>query len=142
MNAQHRRILGALGRLEEAFRATGVTERGATLRGAIREFLTSSGVEDHVSYEEREVYRTLAAYLPPEVGSVERMVEEHDTVRALLGTLRSAAERIAHGSSPDAEAEIGSVLQDLGLVLRDHIRKEEDVVFPLLKRLQSQGVDA
>jgi hemerythrin-like domain-containing protein len=65
------------------------------------------------------------------------MLEEHETARTLVSALRRALERLESGVAA-AEQEVVSQGQDLVLLLRDHIRKEERVLFPLLRRFQEE----
>lgn len=75
-------------------------------------------------------------YLPPEVmhpGSIRR---EHETIELLTSAI---AEGVGRGArDAEVEAELATAVSDLCLLLRDHIRREADVVQPLLERLAAE----
>ncbi len=123
---------------EAAFGAGG--GRGAFL-AALGDFLgvCQRVVEPHMAMEEREVYPLLDRYLPAEVGSAEAMLREHETLRGLVALLQRGHDRLSHGVAEASEAV--TTAQDLVLLLREHIRKEEGVILPLLKRLTGASRD-
>ena len=56
---------------------------------------------------------------------------EHETIELLASALE---EGLRHGG-PDVEAELFPAASDLCLMVRDHIRREDAVLRPLLERL-------
>jgi hemerythrin-like domain-containing protein len=85
-------------------------------------------VEQHFDAEERDLYPVLAEVLPADVGSAQAMLREHETIRALVEALDTARGE-----------ELVATTRDLALLLREHIRKEEAVIFPLVLRLVRRG---
>jgi hemerythrin-like domain-containing protein len=143
LRLEHQRILEGLARLEAALQAaTAAEEDPRPLADACAEFLAlcDEALEPHMSYEEEEVYPALDRCLPPEVGSAQAMLREHETVRGLIALLRRGRARLLGGRA--VEAELATDAQDLALLLRDHIRKEDGVINPLLQRLLKDGVGA
>jgi len=52
--------------------------------------------------------------------------------------LRASGTRMREGA-PEAKSDVAVLAQDLALLLRDHVRKEDGVIHPLLERLSRQG---
>ena len=134
LHRQHEEALGALDRLEAALE--GGLNGPAPFLQALDEFLSvfDRVVAPHMAAEEQDLYPLLDRCVPPEVGSAEAMLREHETMRSLVALLRRGRERLARQAS-DAEVEALTAAQDFTLLLREHIRKEEHVVNPLLRRL-------
>ncbi|MCL4818953.1 MAG: hemerythrin domain-containing protein [Vicinamibacteria bacterium] len=86
--------------------------------------------------EEAWLVPLIRQYLPPEVmhpGSIRR---EHETIELLTSAI---AEGVGRGAgNAEVEAELATAVSDLCLLLRDHIRREAEVVEPLLERLAAQ----
>lgn len=139
LHRDHEEVLGAARLLEEALRGEAASEtcggRGALL-AALEGFLElcQRVLEPHMAVEEREVYPLLDRYLPPDVGSAEGMLREHETLRGLVALLRRGHDRLSRGAA-EAESDVVTTAEDLVLLLREHIRKEEGVIQPLLRRL-------
>lgn len=127
MRRRRQEILDAVAALEAAV-------RGESLAVALDHFLAfdETTLEPHFRDEERRLYPLLERYLPRETGSAAAMLREHDTARGLVAMLRQNRWRIGGGG---AEADVAVTIQDLALVLKDHIRKEDGVINPLLERL-------
>jgi hemerythrin-like domain-containing protein len=132
---RHQEILDAVAELEAAVRRARAPSAGGgeTLAVALDHFLDfgERTLEPHLRDEEQYVYPLLDRYLPRETGFAAAILREHDTARGLLVLLRQNRRRI----DGEAEADVAVVVQDLALVLRDHIRKEDGVINPLLERL-------
>lgn len=144
---QHQRILEAVSRLEDvlgrggpASDAHGGDDIVVAALGTFLEFCSST-LEPLMRDEERRVYPLLDFYLPPEIGSTAAMFQEHETIRGLVSMLRSSRARMREGA-PDAEADVTVLVQDLALLVRDHVRKEDGVIHPLLERLSARGSPA
>lgn len=135
-------MLKALDRLEGETRSLEAEEPEALRRGlaALDAFFAffQGRVVPHMALEEREVYPLLDRLLPSEVCSAQAMLQEHETAASLVALLRRGRSRLTQGS-PDAGAEVVTLVQDLALLLRDHIRKEDDVINPLLGQLLRGG---
>ena len=139
---RHREILDAVADLEAAVRRARAPSPsaggGETLAVALDHFLDfgERTLEPHLRNEEQYVYPLLDRYVPRETGSAAAMLREHETARGLLAMLRQNRRRIGG----EAEADVAVIVQDLALVLRDHIRKEDGVIHPLLERLLREDV--
>jgi hemerythrin-like domain-containing protein len=132
LRREHRQILDALDRLEGCIRAGLQPEAFAGAVGAFLEFY-GIAIEAHMQREEAEVYPLLERYVPADVGSASAMLLEHETVHSLVRLLRQAAQR--PGCDAAVRTEAFTLAQDLVLLLRDHIRKEDGVINPLLERI-------
>jgi hemerythrin-like domain-containing protein len=136
---EHDEVLAALDRLEASVRrfvSGGPDGGGGALVAAVGEFLRfhDARIAPHMRTEEEEIYPLLDRFLPPEVGSSAAMRQEHETAGALVGLLHRDWERLKGGAA-EAASEIAAAAQDIVTLLRDHIRKEDHVVNPLLERL-------
>lgn len=130
---EHQRILEAVRRLETACAPD--LSVGALLAfvGSFVDFFETT-IEPHMRREEAQIYPLLEHYLPDGVGSADTMLREHETLRSLVGLMRQARRRLTAG---DVAAASGAAVlaQDVALLLRDHIRKEDGVINPLLERI-------
>jgi hemerythrin-like domain-containing protein len=79
------------------------------------------------------------AGLPEQTGPVAVMLAEHDQARAYTRALRSAAEKMAAGDA-GARAEAIQYARADASLLRGHIYKENNVLFPMADRLIPQDV--
>jgi hemerythrin-like domain-containing protein len=130
---EHRQFLDAVHKLERGC-ATGVPAGAvATAAGAFLDVFESA-IEPHAQREEADVYPMLEQYLPKEVGSADAMLREHETLRSLAAFMKQARARLRAGDAA-AAAELRTLASDLALLLRDHIRKEDAVINPLLERI-------
>jgi hemerythrin-like domain-containing protein len=91
-----------------------------------------------LSEEERGLVPLLDSHLPAEVAGSAIFRREHDTLRALLDRLRELAPSV--GRSRDATLDARVVVDDLALLLHQHIRREDSVLNPLLERLEARRV--
>ncbi len=101
--------------------------------GAFLEFYQRS-LAVHMRHEEASVYPLLERYVPREIGSADAMLQEHRTAEALVALLVEGMPALRAGV-PAAVSRAASVAQDLLVLLREHMRKEDDVINPLLLRL-------
>jgi hemerythrin-like domain-containing protein len=132
----HERILDEVARLEPALGTSNPT----SLISAVEDFLVfaDAALSPHMSLEDEDLYPLLDRYLPQETGSTAAMRAEHETARSLLSLMRRDLERARAGAA-DAASALATIGQDLVALLRDHIRKEDSVVNPLLQRLLREG---
>lgn len=141
---QHRQVLAAVARLESAVgrEASASDAHGGDgpVVAALGKFLDfyESTLEPLMRGEEQHVYPLLDRYLPREIGSTAAMLREHETIRGLVSMLRTSCARMRQGA-PEAKSDVAVLAQDLTLLLRDHVRKEDGVIHPLLERLLRQG---
>ena len=110
--------------------------RGDALSAQVASFLSffQKTLEPHMKNEESHVYPLLDRYVPAGVGSAEAMVRDHETLRSLAALLGQVERRIAAGDE-QAASEVSVLAGDMELLLREHIRKEDGVVNPLLERI-------
>lgn len=128
---EHRAALEAVARLQRAC-AEEFGDRAEAAGDFISFFETS--IEPHMRGEEAQVYPLLEKHLPEDIGSASAMRREHETLRSLVALLRQVRKRLASGD-PAAAAEFSVLGQDVALLLREHIRKEDGVLNPLLERI-------
>jgi hemerythrin-like domain-containing protein len=74
--------------------------------------------------------------VPTGGGVIEMMLEEHEQGRALTRALRDAARRLQAGDAP-ARAQVVSNVRGYVALLRDHIAKEDEMLFPMADELFS-----
>jgi hemerythrin-like domain-containing protein len=99
-------------------------------------------LERHVRKEEEVLFPALEASLPRDLGPLAVLRGEHEDLRQLCQRLRAAGELRARGSQDPAVTDKiqhfgGGVIQ----VLRDHIYKEDRVLFPMASRFLSAEQD-
>ena len=75
------------------------------------------------------------ARLPIETGTMEVVSEEHATLNHLVTLLHERLAACERGE-PGAHATVGVVLHDLIAVWRTHVRRFDQVIDPLLRRLE------
>lgn len=130
---EHQRVLEAVRRLESACVADLAVD---ALQAAVGEFLDffEAEIEPHMQREEARVYPLLEHYLPEGVGSADTMLREHETVRSLAALLSQVR---GHLAARDARAasEASILTRDMATLLRDHIRKEDGVINPLIEQI-------
>ena len=89
----------------------------------------------HHHKEEEALFPALEARgMPREGGPVGVMLTEHDEGRRLIRELDAAVGRLAD-RDPGARADIGQAVREYVALLRDHIAKENDVLFPMADRI-------
>lgn len=88
----------------------------------------------HHKKEEDVLYNTMAkAGIPVEGGPIGMMLFEHEQGRAYTAGMRSAAQKLKDGDATAASAVIQNALGYAEL-LRMHIQKEEEILFPMADR--------
>lgn len=133
LRREHQQVLEALGRLEAS---CGAREPAGAVGAALEAFLEffRTAIEPHMRREEADVYPLLERYLPEDVGSASGMLREHETLQSLVRALQQACQRLRAGDTA-ALTDASTAAQDVALLLRDHIRKEDGVINPLLERI-------
>ncbi len=133
LSAEHQVILGVAGALE------GWAEKASSGEGTpdeLAHFVTFivdySDVLHHRKEEELLFEAMVAAGFPREAGPIAVMKEEHETGRALTRQLASAA-REAGWTEAQRWQVAGAAWQWCSL-LRRHIAKEDDVLYPMARR--------
>jgi hemerythrin-like domain-containing protein len=89
----------------------------------------------HHAKEEDVLFRELIRNgMPEENSPVAAMLIAHDEGRAFVRGMEQAAQR-AKGGEPDAAAEILKNARGYIALLRDHIDKEDNLLYPLAERV-------
>jgi hemerythrin-like domain-containing protein len=124
LSAQHRDVLACLsdfeGRLQGGDAAAAV---------ALAEYLHQE-VAQHFTLEEHALFPVLARHLGQTHGPLAVMNAEHVSFRELLGDLDAALGAADPGRQ---QADAGALIE----LLRNHIAKEDHVLFPMSSQLLS-----
>lgn len=133
---EHRVIERVLAALERAARRA---RDGEHIRPAffINAALFGKNFADdcHHKKEEGVLFKAMnEAGLPVDGGPIAVMLAEHEQGRAFIREMRDAAEKWEKGDSSAREAVVQNALGYVAL-LRQHIYKENNVLFPLAARL-------
>ena len=97
----------------------------------------ASGFADgcHHRKEEGVLFPTMKRHgAPPGGGAIEVMLDEHEQGRSYVRQLREAARQLDAGDSSAARRVIAAARGYVAL-LRDHIAKEDEMLFPLADEL-------
>ena len=130
LRSEHETILDVLAALEW-ISGPGVPELDLTSAQEALDFLRGFGDRCHHGKEEQLFFPALAARgLPRNVGPLAVMASEHDEGRALLTRMADALAE-AMQSKPGAPARFRSAAMTYVALLRDHIDKENGVLFPM-----------
>lgn len=93
----------------------------------------------HHRKEEGVLFEALvAAGLPRQVGPIAMMLQEHEEGRAFTRGMREAAARLAAGDAL-AQDDVVRNARGYASLLRQHIRKEDTVLFPMADQMISPG---
>jgi len=99
------------------------------------EFIKGFADGCHHKKEEGVLFPAMeAAGVPGEGGPIGVMLAEHQEGRHLTSAMRAAAERLAAGDV-DARAELGRSALSYVALLRQHIAKEDSVLFPMAEHV-------
>jgi hemerythrin-like domain-containing protein len=119
------------------------TERRADREGAEKalEILRNFADRCHHGKEERHLFRLMEKRgVPREGGPIGVMLEEHEQGRAHIRALAESVAEAAAGS----EGALGTFVEHADryvALLRQHIQKEDNVLYPMAERLFSQADD-
>jgi hemerythrin-like domain-containing protein len=98
--------------------------------GKIADFLSGFADACHHAKEEKLLFPRLKEIGAVEKGCpVEQLMEEHDEGRAHVRAMRENLPRAANGDRA-AALTLATHLADYAALLREHIRKENDLLFP------------
>ncbi|MBI4358797.1 MAG: hemerythrin domain-containing protein [Candidatus Omnitrophica bacterium] len=124
LSCQHHVFLEQLLFLEE-LKASQALDQVTGLKEMV--FIIADAVEKHGELEEQYLFRELEPHLGKEMGPLAVMEFEHGEIRKILGALREAQD--IHTIRLETAKFI--------VFLRDHIAKEEKVLFPMAEDLVS-----
>ena len=132
LKQEHRVIERVLGALDAAAQAA---ESGHDVRPAFftdaADFLHHFADSCHQRKEEDVLFKAMeVAGMPLDGGPIAVMQREHEQARALMRTMAAAAERW-QGGDDSALGETARVAHECVALLREHILKEDCVLFPL-----------
>ncbi|WP_026840565.1 hemerythrin domain-containing protein [Citrifermentans bremense] len=99
------------------------------------DFIRNYADRFHHAKEEDVLFEALVANGMPRANSpVAAMLMEHDLGRAFVKAMEEAATRALNGEAGQQEAIVANARGYLEL-LRDHIAKEDDILYPLAERV-------
>ena len=88
----------------------------------------------HHKKEEGVLFQSMAeAGVPVEGGPIGMMLHEHEEGRAFTAGMRKAAQALQNGDASASAAVVQNALGYAGL-LRQHIQKEDNILFPMADR--------
>lgn len=103
----------------------------------------ASHLEHHIQKEDDVLFPALEAFLPRDLGPLAVLRGEHSDVRELFDRMCRAGQRCMYGNPSEGTRE---ELSNSGLgvitLLRDHIYKEDRILFPMVARFLSPERDA
>ena len=89
----------------------------------------------HHRKEEGVLFKAMAVHgMPDHDGPIGVMLKEHEEARRLTRGMRDGAERMAAGDAA-ASGEVASYAMDYVGLLRAHIQKEDNVLFPMADQI-------
>lgn len=95
------------------------------------DFITGFADGCHHKKEEGVLFPAMeAAGIPAETGPISVMLAEHDQGRRLASVIRASAEKMLAGDT-DAKGKLVEAALGYAALLRQHIMKEDNVLFPM-----------
>ncbi len=86
----------------------------------------------HASKEEQGLFPVLGRHIPEEGGPIAVLRSEHDFFRGECRKLDRSADRLdSDPEATEARSQIGEIARTVDGLLRDHIAKEDEVLFPM-----------
>lgn len=135
LSDEHRTVLEQLDRLEAALGGASGEVDIAAVEGVLRFFQT--GLPIHRRKEEEILFPLLGDRIGHEEGPVACMLHEHEIERGLVDQLCDAVERAKRGAATGGQARAaGHAILDL---LRNHIAKEDNILFPLAEQVLDEA---
>lgn len=134
------RVLDAMQTMADRLERGGDVRPGFFLEAAGFFADYADGVHHHK--EEDVLFDSIiAGGMPAEHGPIPVMLMEHEQGRALIRSIRDAARRLERGDD-SARRELVSRARGYIALLRDHIAKEDEVLFPMADELLSVAAQA
>ncbi len=136
LKSEHRVIERVLGSLELA---AGKLEKGQAVRPGFfldaADFIKNFADGCHHHKEEGVLFvKLVECGMPKEQGPIAVMLHEHEQGRAFTRDMREAAEKLAAGDQA-ARADIVENARGYAALLRQHITKEDNILFPMADRV-------
>ena len=135
LKEEHRvieRVLDSLEAAANSLRSGAPVSPAVFLQAA--DFIRGFADGCHHQKEEGVLFPALeASGIPAQGGPIGVMLFEHEEGRKLTGAMRAAAEKLQAGESRAAAEVVENALQYVAL-LRQHIAKEDNVLFPMADR--------
>ncbi|KPJ90312.1 MAG: hypothetical protein AMS18_11295 [Gemmatimonas sp. SG8_17] len=137
---EHRVIERVLGVLEAAVARS---DRGDPVRPGLfldaADFIQNFADGSHHNKEEGVLFGAMIdAGVPQHGGPIPVMLSEHDHARAYTQAMRQAAERWDDGDD-DARQQATKAARSYAALLRQHIAKEDQILFPLAEQAIPRG---
>lgn len=130
-------ILDAAEREAGSIRASGEVHAGQVQE--MLDFFRNFVDRCHHGKEERHLFPRLEQRgLPSGAGPVAVMLHEHEQGRAAVRAIADALEGVKAGDR-EAAGALAAGLTEYAVLLRNHISKENDVLFPMADRMLSDG---
>lgn len=96
----------------------------------------------HIRKEDEALFPVLEEFLPRDVGPLAVLRGEHAEIAAQYSLMRHAGEALRRGAPrPPAADDFRQYGRRLVLILRDHIYKEDRVLYPMVARFLSETQD-
>lgn len=125
LTAEHETVLGKLAELEAA--VNGKDRKGVL---AILPFFEED-IRLHRRKEEEVLFPAIGRYVGVEGGPIGCMLHEHEEEKGLVAAMRAAAQE------PGSDAKLRATALRFVDFLRTHIRKENEILFPMCERMLS-----
>lgn len=128
--AEHRRIESVLDVLDV------LGENGATRASLSEVVAVLRGYADayHHAKEEDVLFRAMVeAGVSEDDGPIAMMLAQHEEARRLVSELGEIAEAGPDALSVTEQLRLSRIARDYSVLLRTHIREEDDVVYPLAR---------
>ena len=139
LRGEHEVILGVLSALEKIARLDGHCELDQISASEALDFLRNFADRCHHSKEENQFFPALATHgLPRNVGPLAVMLADHDQGRALLSRMADAVDA-ARVSKPGAQLEFARAAKSYVDLMRAHIDKENEILFPMGDEMLSEA---
>jgi hemerythrin-like domain-containing protein len=140
LKAEHRLIEQVLGYLEKAaVRLDDGQSVDPDIFVDAADFIAGFADGCHHRKEEDILFVAMTARgMPQDTGPVAVMLHEHEEGRRLTGGLRTAAEQMKIGDT-SASADVVRHVFDYVNLLREHIEKEEGVLYPMAEQVIPVG---